>query len=126
MGERKGFSLKSGTVERYYQTSEYRSSYIMYMRQMRHMIGRNSYQHFSHLDLQLPRIRKDETDVHAFVELMENNWINPLVHDETDLVNLSTGLFAPPNAISDLLKAYQIGEEAYKTFREEIQKYPPF
>ncbi len=122
MGEIKGFSLKPGAVERYYQTSEYRSSY---MRQLRDMIGRNSYQQFSHPNLQLPRIRKDETDVHAFVELMQNNWINPMSHDETDLVHLSTGVLAPPNAVRDLLKTHQIGDEAYKIFRERLEKDPP-
>ncbi len=94
------------------------------MRQLTDLIGRKSYQHFSHPDLQLPRIRKDETHVHAFVELIENIWINPLSHDETDLVNLSTTVLAPPNAVSDLLKARQIGE-AYKTFRECLEKDPP-
>ncbi len=94
VGEIKGFNLKPRAVKRYYQTSEYKSSY---MRQLRDMMGRNSYQHFwiSHPDLQLPRIEKEETDVHAFVELMENSWINPLSHDETDLVNLSTGVLVP-------------------------------
>ncbi len=55
---------------------------------------------------------------------MENIWINPLSHDEADLVNLSTGVLAPTNAVSDLLKAHQIGE-AYKTFRERLEKDSP-
>ncbi|KAK5924833.1 hypothetical protein CgunFtcFv8_017411 [Champsocephalus gunnari] len=66
------------------------------------MIGRDSSQQLNHTDLQLPRIKKDEKDVNAFVELMENSWINPLSHDHTDLVSLSTGMVAPPDVANGL------------------------
>ena len=122
-GGTKGFSLKPGAVSRYYLTSEYRSSYL---RELRDMVSRNSSQHFNHPDLQLTRIRKDETDVRSFVELMENSWINPLSNDETELVNLSTGILAPPDVANDLLKAHKVGKEAYQTFREDrLEKEQP-
>lgn len=114
-GGTKGFSLKPGAVSRYYLTSEYRSSYL---RELRDIVGTNSSRHLNHPDLHLPRIKKDEADVRAFEDLIENSWINPLSHDETELVNLSTGILAPPDVASDLLKAHQVGEEAYKEFRE--------
>ena len=110
-GGTKGFILKPGAVSRYYLTSEYRSSYL---RELRVMVSRNGFQHFNHPDLQLTRIRKDETDVRSFVELMENSWISPLSHDETELVNLSTGILAPPDVANDLLKAHKVGKEAYQ------------
>ena len=57
---------------------------------------------------------------------MENTWINPLSHDETELVNLSTGILALPDVASDLLKAHQVGEEAFQTLRKDcLEKEPP-
>ena len=32
---------------------------------------------FSHPDLQLPRMRRDDADVQSLVQLMETNWLNP-------------------------------------------------
>ncbi|KAK5921267.1 hypothetical protein CgunFtcFv8_024984 [Champsocephalus gunnari] len=58
----------------------------------------------------------------AFVELMENNWINPLSHDHTDLVSLSTGIVAPPDVANGLLKAHTMGEAAYQAFKTERLK----
>lgn len=34
-----------------------------------------------------------------------------------DLVSLSTGSIAPPNVTRDLLRASEIGEEAYQVYR---------
>ncbi len=121
-GGTKGFSLKPGAVSRHYMTSEYRSSYL---RQLRDMVGNNSSQHFSHPDLQLSRLRKDEADVNAFVDLMENSWINPMSHDDRELVNLSTGILAPPDVVHDIGEAHAIGEQAYQTFKEDrLEKDP--
>ena len=89
-GVTKGFSLKSAAVRRYYLKSESRSSYL---RVLRNMVRKESSK-LSHTDLQLPRIRKDEVDIKAFVHLMENNWIDPFNHEKTELVNISTGILA--------------------------------
>lgn len=115
-GGTKGFSLKPGAVSKYYLTTEYRSSYL---RQLRAMVGHDCSHQVNHPDLQMPRIRKDEANVKAFMELMENSWVNPLSQDRTDLINLSTGVVAPANVASDLLKAQTIGEEAYETFKKD-------
>ena len=122
-GGTKRFSLKPGAVNRYYLTSEYRSSYL---RKLRDMIGRNSSRHFNHPDMHFPRIKKDEADVRALQELMENTWVNPLSHNETELVNLSSGILAPSDVASDLLNAHQVGEEAYRSFRKDrLEKESP-
>ena len=106
----KGFRLKLGAVSRYYFTAEYR---VMYMRTLRDMIGQGSSK-LPHPDLQGPRIRKDEAYIKSLIDLMENNWLNPLSPDKSDLVSLSTGTFAPPAVIKDHLRALEMGEEAYK------------
>ena len=70
----KRFSLKPGADSRYYLTSEYRRSEAhIILRELRDMVSKNSLQHFNHPDLQLSRIRKYETDVCSFVELIKNS-----------------------------------------------------
>ena len=57
---------------------------------------------------------------------MENNWLNPLSPDESDLVSLSTGTVAPPAVVKDLLRALEVGEEAYQTFKQtRLDDDPP-
>lgn len=114
-GGTKGFSLKGGTVARYYLTSEYRSRYL---RQLRAMVGQQ-YTDFSHPDLQIPRIRRDEADVQSFVQVMETSWLNPFNPEQEELVSLSTALAAPAEVAKDLLEAYRIGENTYQAFKEE-------
>ena len=48
---------------------------------------------------------------------MENNRLNPLSSDESDLVNLSTGTMAPSAVVKDLLRTLELGEEEYQTFK---------
>ncbi|KAG0728083.1 hypothetical protein GWK47_033223 [Chionoecetes opilio] len=88
-GGTKGFSLKGGAVARYYLTSEYRSRYL---RQLRAMVVGQKYTDFSHPDLQMPRIRRDEADVQSLVQLMETSWLNPFNAEQGDLVSLSLRL----------------------------------
>ena len=63
-------------------------------------------------------IRKDEADVKSLIDMMENNWLNPLSPDESDLVSLSISTTAPPALVMDLLRALEVGEEAYQTFKQ--------
>uniref|UniRef100_UPI00358E7DDF uncharacterized protein n=1 Tax=Myxine glutinosa TaxID=7769 RepID=UPI00358E7DDF len=91
-GGTKGFSLKPGAVARYYLTSEYRSTY---MRQLRDMVHVGQHDNFSHPDLQMPRIRRDEADIQSMVPLMETSWLNPFNLDHGEFVSLSTGAVAP-------------------------------
>ena len=62
----------------------------------------------------------------SLIDLMENNWLNPLYPDESDLVGLSTGTVAPPAVVKDLLRALEVGEEAYQTFKQpRLDDDPP-
>ena len=121
-GGTNGFSLKPGAVSRHYLTAEYRA---VYLRPLRDMIGQDSSK-LSHPELQGPRIRKYEADVKSPIDLMENNWLNPLSPEESDLVSLSTGTVAPPAVVKDLLRALDVGEEAYQTFKQtRLDDDPP-
>ena len=84
----KEFSLKPGALSRYYFTADYM---VVQMRMLRDMIGQGSSK-LPHRDLQGPRIRKDEADIKSMLDLMENNWLNPLSPDESDLVSASCPL----------------------------------
>lgn len=70
---------------------------------------------------------KDESDVKAVLDLMENNWINPLIHDQTELVSLSTGIAAPtPTDVArDLLTAHMVKEEANQNFKKDRLESKP-
>ncbi len=112
-GGTRGFSLKPGTLTRYYLTAEYRASAL---RQLRDHVSSKS-QRFSHADLGASRIRKDESDVSSLADMLENNWINPFVSDPSDIVSLSTGLVAPSEVANDLQTAHQRGENAFREFQ---------
>ena len=74
---------------------------------------------FSHQDLHLPGINKDEADVQSLDQLMETSWLNPFCPDQEELVSLSTAIAAPPEIAKDLLEAHRIGEETYEAFKQE-------
>ena len=98
---------------------------VVYMRMLRDMIGQGSSK-LPHPDLQGPRIRKDEAYINSLIDFMENNWLNPLSPDESYLVSLSTGTVTPPAVVKDLLRAFDVGEEAYQTFkRARLDDDPP-
>eukprot|EP00058_Branchiostoma_floridae_P015563 XP_002601051.1 hypothetical protein BRAFLDRAFT_102389 [Branchiostoma floridae] len=79
---------------------------------------------FSHKDLQTTRITRDEADVSSLVDLMENNWINPMSSEEPDLVSLSTDSVAHPSL--HISNAHQMGEDAYVSFRRNrLEQDPP-
>lgn len=96
-------------------TAEYRAGAV---RQLRELISVQS-SGLQHLDLQNPRIKRDESDVASMVDLLENNWTNPFGPDPSDLVNLSTGAAASPDVANDLLSSRKIGEEAYQNFQKK-------
>ena len=100
----------------YYLIAEY---WAVYLRTLNDMIGQCSSK-LHHPDLQGPRIRKDEADIKSLIDMMENNWLNTLSPDESYLVSLSTGTVAPPAMVNDLLRAFEVGEEAYQTFKLTI------
>ena len=91
----------------------------MYLRTLSDMIGQCSSK-LHHPDLQGPRIRKDEADIKSLIDMVENNCLNTLSPDESDLVSLSTGTMAPPAMVKHLLRAFGAGEYAYQTFKRTI------
>ena len=113
-GGTKGFSLNPGAVSRYYMVAEYRS---IFLSQLREILNLKSF--FGHADLQSTRTKKDEADVKALVEIMENSWINPYSGEAEDLVCISTGKVAPPDVQKDLLNATKVGEQASGDFSQE-------
>ena len=72
-----------------------------------------------HNDLQRSRITRDKTDVKNIISLLQDTWLNPFNPDLQDLVCLSTGKVASSEVEDDLLRAKEVGEEAYKAFREQ-------
>jgi len=115
-GGTRGFSMKHGTVSRYYLTAEHRAEAL---RQLRELIFIQSSS--GHQDLQRSRISKDEADVKAVQEMLESNWMNPFDEGYSDLVSISTGLIAPPDVCKDLLSAQEKGEEAFMRFTLKLE-----
>ncbi|XP_066963151.1 uncharacterized protein [Macrobrachium rosenbergii] len=75
-----------------------------------------------HPDLQTERQKKDEWDVEALIDMMENSWLNPMSPEEEDLLSLSTGTVAPPEVSRDLLRAHAVGEAAYQEFKARLDE----
>ena len=123
-GGTKGFILNPGAISCYYITAEYRSACLQQLRYMTDISNSTS-----HPDLAPTRIRKDEEAVESLVELMEENWTNPLNHNPSELVCLSTGASAPADISEDLLTAQGKGNNEYLVFQEmriEKQEIPFF
>ena len=77
-----------------------------------------------HAELQRPRIQKDEKAVLAVVDLIQG-LINPF-SEKQELVRISTAKVAPKDITSDLMRAYEIGEQSYATFKNErLEKDSP-
>lgn len=115
-----GFSLKASSVKREYLTAEHRSAFLGQLRGM--VRGNNTGLH--HAELQRPRIQKDEKAVSAVTDIV-SGWINPFA-EKQDLICISTAKAAPKDISSDLMKAYEIGEQSYAIFKSErLEKDPP-
>ena len=114
------FSLKAGFIQRYYITSDYRSAFLGQIRDM--VQGNRS--NVCRTEIQRPRIHKDEDAVSTFIGFIKD-WVNPFV-EKQDLINSSTEKTAPRYIASDLLKAYEIDEQAYTAFKgERLASDPP-
>lgn len=86
LGGTKGFSPKPAAVSRYYVVAEYRSIFLGQLREMLHL---KSY--FNHADLQQKRIKRDEADVKALVDMLEKDWVDPFDGEKQELICISTG-----------------------------------
>jgi len=112
------FSQKPGAVKRYYLTAEHRSGFLGHLRDMTRTARSGPH----HPDLQKPRIEKDERNVAAVSDVLEN-LINPL--EEHDLVCISTATAATHEVRNDLIKAQATGEEAFAKFKTERLESDP-
>ena len=114
------FSLKTGAMNRFYMTAEYRCSFLAHLRDMV-QVRRLSYHHD---ELLSTRKVKDEKAVTAVESLIES-WSNPFVESK-QLVSISTATEAPEDVTLDLMRAREIGEQAFQQFREErLEASPP-
>lgn len=121
-GGTKGFSLNKSAVARYYITAEHRCAAVRQMRALTRLDDASLH----HPDLQESRIKRDETDVSAIVNMLENNWLNPIGSNETELLSLSTGKVANEEVTRDIMNAHSIGEQAYQEFKEKrLHSEPP-
>ena len=65
----------------------------------------------------LTRIKRDEDDVQSVIGTLEC-WSNPF-EASSCVVNISSGIMAPPDVANDLLQAYQIGSTHAEKFVHE-------
>ena len=114
------FSFKTGAVNRFYMTAEYRCSFLT---QLKSMVQLNKTT-FHHGELQAPRIAKDGKAVSAVQNLIDS-WNNPFAENQ-NVVSISTAKEAPDDVRRDLLQAQSIGEEEYQKFKKErLESTPP-
>ena len=116
-GRTRGFSLNKGALARYYLTAEYRTEAL---RQLRELLSMQS-DNIGHTDLQPSQIKRDESDVTSIIDMLENNWINPISMEPRDLVSISTGIAVPHDICADLLTAKQKGEVAYMAHVKRLE-----
>ena len=114
------FSLKTGAMNRFYLTAEYRCGFLC---QLRNMVQAKRPQ-FHHNEMQSPRMAKDEKDVSA-VEAIIESWNNPFFGTQ-NITSISTAKEAPADVSCDLMNAYEIGEKEFQHFKEErLENSPP-
>ena len=65
----------------------------------------------------MTRIKRDEDDVRSVIGTLEC-WSNPF-EASSCVVNISSGIMAPPDVANDLLPAYQIGSTHAEKFVHE-------
>ena len=79
---------------------------------------------YHHGEMLATRKVKDEKAVTAVESLIES-WNNPFIESK-QLVSISTGTEAPEDVTQDLIKAREVGEQAYQQFREErLEAFKP-
>ena len=69
-----------------------------------------------HPDLKSSRITKDEEDVECLTDMLENIWFNTFTSEALDLCNLSSGVSAEKDVVTDILTAKEKGDKRLSTF----------
>ena len=101
------FILKAASVKRYFLTAEHRSAFLGQLRKLIH--GNKTELHHE--------VQKDEKAVSAVVDLIQG-WIKQF-SEKQELVCIASAKVAPKDMTSDLMKAFEIGEQSYATFENE-------
>ena len=121
-GGTKGFALKPSSVQKHYMISEFRTSFLVNLRDICGTAGQNSVHH----DLKPSRIEKDKGNTQVIMDLLENNWANPFDNRNTELVSPSSSAVPSESICNDLSKAQEIGEHAFQMFvTERLERNPP-
>ena len=117
----RNFSLKSGTVCRYYLTAEFRA---MALKELRHSTSLHK-ERLYHPDLSSQRVQKDIHNVNILTELLQNGWTNPFeLKVLSKLVHLSSGVSAPEE-ISDNLLRVKEKDERGREYSRMLKKIIP-
>lgn len=114
------FSTRQAAVQRYYLVSDARANFLQMLRVVTDSSFKSS---IKHPDLSPSRIQKDEGHVSLMTDILSNEWTDPF--NESDLVNIASGILAPKEVRNDLLTAYEKGEEAYAVFKERLHEEVP-
>ena len=111
-----GSSLRCGAVQRWIATAHDRAAITAACHSLAG-ISKESDRSKRHKDL--TRIKRDEDDVQSVIGTLEC-WSNPF-EASSCVVNISSGIMAPPDVANDLLQAYQIGStHAEKSVHERL------
>ena len=105
-----GFSLNQAATDRWVLNAKRRAECYNSLKDMLNF----SVSKYVHHDLQESRIKKDEANVTAVLEVFETTFSNPFTG--SDLISLSTGNKASIDMEDDLLNAWQKGEVAKHLF----------
>jgi len=107
------FILKTGAVNKFYMTAEYRCSFLAHLRDML-QVKLPSHHHGEMLSIRKVKEDKAVTAIESLIE----RWNNPFIESK-QLVSISTATEAPEDVTQDIIKAREIGEQPYKQFKEE-------
>ena len=105
-----GFSMKADAIMRWTLNEPYRAE----LRKCLHSHLKLSPTCYPHKDLTPSRIKKDERDVQAIIDVAKNVFINPF--SRSSLISISNGMVATENVREDLLNAKEKGMEAMEEF----------
>jgi len=92
-----GFSLNPNAIIRWSINSTYRAE----LRRKLHEFASYRNQKFAHKDMKPSRIKKDENDVNAVLDVLENTFIQPF--SENPLLCISSGVLATEDVYNNFL-----------------------
>ena len=106
-----GFSLKQAACDRWMINARRRAACYRNFKELVSFAGSK----YCHSDLSPSRIKKDEENVKAVIDVFDTTFTNPF--DGHDLIGLSSGKLATTEIQHDLLTAKERGEIAMEEFK---------